>query len=320
MEGFPMASGPLNGVKVLEFTQIIAGPMSCQLLADLGADVIKVEPPGGEPWRLNAQFIPLESKTYAGLNRGKKSLAVDVGSPKVQEAIHRLVKEMDVIVINYRPDVAKRLRIDYDTLAGIKPDLVYMDNTAFGREGPWANRPGYDIVVQAASGLMSSVGKVDKDGTPLVPPAFADTTTAYSMALGVCAALFYKAMTGKGQRVETSLLVNALTTHMSAFMSLPAADGDTREMFLKALEDARASGMPYADFLELRNEMMRRQAGGNVYYRAFLTSNGAIAIGALSKGLRDKVRAALNIEHNRDEPDYNPLDPAQIEADKQLRA
>ena len=101
--------GPLNGVKVLEFTQIIAGPLSCQLLADLGADVIKIEPLEGEPWRLAQQFIPQESKTYQGLNRGKRSLAIDLGHPDSKAVIYRLIEDIDVVVINYRPDVPSRL-------------------------------------------------------------------------------------------------------------------------------------------------------------------------------------------------------------------
>jgi formyl-CoA transferase len=315
-----MASGPLSGIKVLEFTQIIAGPLGCQILADLGAEVIKVEPPQGEPWRLQGQFIPLESKVFQSLNRGKRSLAINVGDPKAQEAIHRLVREVDVIVINYRPDVAARLRIDYETLRRIKPDLVYVDNTAFGREGPWAHRPGYDIVVQAASGLMAAVGKVDEKGVPVVPPPFADLSTGYSLALGTCAALVYRQMTGKGQKVETSLLANALTLQTSSFMSLPAADALQRATFTEALERAREDGTPYADFILERDAMLRRQAGGNVYYRCFLTKDGAIAVGALSASLRAKVRAVLGFEHNRDEPDYDPVDPEQIKRDAEVMA
>jgi CoA:oxalate CoA-transferase len=315
-----MATGPLQGVRVLEFTQIIAGPFGCQILADLGAEVIKVEPPGGEPWRLQGQFIPLESKVFQSLNRGKRSLSVDVAHPKVQEAIHRLVAEVDVVVINYRPDVAKRLKIDYETLSAIKPDLVYVDSTAFGRKGPWAQRPGYDIVVQAASGLMAAVGKVDEKGTPLVPPAVADYTTGFSIALGTCAALFYRAVTGKGQLVETSLLANALMFQTSQFMSLPAADAAQRAAFDAALEKARAEGTPYAQFLKEREAILRAGQRGNVYYRCFLTYDGAIAIGALSASLREKIRRALNIEHNRDEPGYDPADPKQQEIDLALVA
>jgi CoA:oxalate CoA-transferase len=315
-----MASGPLDGIKVLEFTQIIAGPLGCQLLADLGAEVIKVEPPGGEPWRLNAQFIPLESKTFIGLNRGKRSLALDVAHPKAQEAIHRLVRDVDVVVINYRPDVARRLKIDYDTLAAINPRLIYMDNTAFGRAGDWADRPGYDIVVQAFSGLTAAVGKVDDKGAPVVPPAVADTTTGYSICAGVLAALFYRERTGKGQKVETSLLINALTIHMSMFAEVPAADAAQRSAFLNALAAAREQGVPYADFLKTREALLRAQAGGNFYYRCFRTKDGALAIGALSASLRAKVRAVLGVEHNRDEPGYDAQDPAQKQRDAEVIA
>ena len=309
---------PLAGVKILEFTQIIAGPLGCQLLADLGADVIKVEPPSGEPWRLNAQFMPLESKTYMGLNRGKRSLAIDVSKASSQAAIHRLVKQMDVVAINYRPDVAKHLKIDYPTLASIKPDLIYVDNTAFGREGPLADRPGYDIVVQALSGLTGAVAKVDENGQPLTGPAVADTTTGYALCAGTVAALYHKAKTGEGQMVETSLLINALTIHMSQFASIPAGDAAVREGFMNALQKARDTGTPYSEFLKVREAMLRAAAGGNVYYRCFLTQDGAIAIGALSAALRAKVQATLGFEHNRDEPGYNAQDPEQIAIDKAL--
>src|SRR5690606_11929308 len=160
--GIEMASGPLDGIRVLEFTQIIAGPLGCQLLADLGAEVIKVEAPEGDPWRYTAAVIPGESTSFMSLNRGKQSLALDVSKPAAQEAIHRLVQDIDVVVINYRPDVAKRLCIDYETLSAIRPDLIYVDNTAFGRAGELAQRPGYDIVVQGLSGLISTVGKVNE--------------------------------------------------------------------------------------------------------------------------------------------------------------
>jgi CoA:oxalate CoA-transferase len=314
-----MATGPLDGIKLLEFTQIIAGPMGCQMLSDLGAEVIKVEPIEGEPWRLNVQFVPKESVTFIGLNRGKKSFALNLAHPASREAVHKLVAEMDVVVINYRPDVAARLGIDYETLAAIKPDVIYVDNTAFGREGEWADRPGYDIVVQAASGLTAAVGKVDDAGTPLVPPAVADTTTAYAIVGGVLAALFYRERTGKGQKVETSLLINALNISMSQFQDIPLGNGEQRALFLAALAEARATGLPYAEFLKKRDDLLGRSAGGNVYYRCFLTQDGALAIGALSASLRDKVRKSLGFEHNRDEPGYNPADPEQMRVDQAIR-
>ncbi len=313
-----MASGPLNGIRVLEFTQIIAGPLGCQLLCDLGAEVIKVEPPNGEPWRVYAQFVPLESKVFHALNRGKQSLAIDMASTEAQQAIHRLMPSIDVVVINYRPDVARRLGIDYETLSALRPDVIYMDNTAFGRHGAMADRPGYDIVVQAMSGLNSVVGKVDENGTPIAPPAVADTTTGYSIAAGVCAALFHRAMTGEGQRVETSLLANALTVHMGAFSSVPAADAEEREAFAALLENARQTGVPYAEFLKQRDALLRNRH--NFYYRCFVAADGAIAVGALSASLRAKVRAVLNLDHNRDEPGYDPSDLAQREIDQTVMA
>jgi CoA:oxalate CoA-transferase len=308
-------TGPLNGIKVLEFTQIIAGPLGCMLLADLGAEVVKVEPPQGEPWRLQGQFIPFESKTFQSLNRGKQSLSIDVSRPEAQAAIHKLVAGMDVVVINYRPDVAARLKIDYETLRAIKPDLIYVDNTAFGREGPWADRPGYDIVVQAASGLTAAVGKVDDQGAPVVGPAVADATTGYALAWGVTAALFHRERTGEGQMVETSLLTNALMLQHTSFMELPAADAAQRSAFKHALDEARANGTPYAEFLQERTAILRAAAGAAIYYRNFLTKDGAIAIGALSAGVRQRVREALGVDHNRDEEGYDPLDLAQRERD-----
>lgn len=317
-----MASGPLNGIRVLEFGQIIAAPLGCQFLSDLGAEVIKVEPPEGEPWRHNAPFMPGESKTFQTLNRGKKSFAIDVRTPEAQEAIHRLVRQTDVVVFNYRPDVAARLRVDYETLSAIKPDLIYVDSTAFGRQGEMADRPGYDIVVQALSGLLSSDGKLDARGAPQTAfPAVADTTTAYAIATGVCAALFHRAMTGQGQKVETSLLINALTVQTSVnsrdFASVPPADA-LRDRFVAQLGEARSGGLGYGDLLAARETTFGGQQSGNIYYRCFLTSDGAIAIGALSASMRAKVRAVLGVEHNRDEPGYNGRDPEQQAIDQRL--
>ena len=317
-----MASGPLDGIRILEFTQIIAGPLSCMLLSDMGAEVIKVEPPEGEPWRLAGQFIPLESKNFQSLNRGKLSLAIDLSRPEAQEAIHRLVPACDVIVINYRPDVAQRLRIDYETLKQYRPDLVYVDSTAFGREGPWAHRPGYDIVVQAASGLMAGGGAITDNGQPTLSGGVptADMATGYAIAWGVCAALFHRERTGRGQLVQTSLLINALMFQTTSFMSLPVADGEMRERFAKQLEEFRHSDESYADFVKRRRQMMLAQLGGNIYYRGFLTKDGALAVGCLSASLREKMRQALGVTDIRDEPGYNPMDPQSIKFGQELTA
>jgi formyl-CoA transferase len=304
-----MASGPLDGVRVLDFTQIIAGPLGCMLLADLGAEVIKVEPVGGEPWRLTAQFFPHESKAYQSLNRGKQSVAMDLYDQRCQEAIRRLIPTCDVVVINYRPDVAQRLGIDYESVKALREDVVYVDSTAFGRKGPWAHRPGYDIVVQAASGLMMvRGGTLDERGNPLLTGqgAPADYTTGYAIAWGVSAALFSRERTGKGQNVETSLLVNALVLQGGTFMANPAADAETRGSFLAELAAARESQEPFPEFVERRKQVTPYIAGSGVYYRGYLTKDGALAIGCLSPSVRQRMRDAVGFEDPAESPSGIP--------------
>ena len=213
--------GPLHGIRILEFTQIIAGPFGGMMLADMGADVIKIEPIEGEPWRLALQFIPGESKTYMSLNRGKRSLPLDLAKPEAARIIREMIPEVDVVIINARPDVPAKLGIDYETLSAINPRLIYCDNTAFGRKGPDSYRPGYDLIIQAMSGLMAAEGKI-VDGVPrmITSTAVADFATGIAVAWGVCAALFHRERSGKGQMVETTLLATALGVQTSGFMEI----------------------------------------------------------------------------------------------------
>jgi crotonobetainyl-CoA:carnitine CoA-transferase CaiB-like acyl-CoA transferase len=306
-----MASGPLVGIRVLEFTQIIAGPFGCQNLADMGAEVIKVEPPEGEPWRLFSQFMPGESKVFQSLNRGKKSLVLKLQDAAAQEIVHRLMPSIDVVVINYRPDVPVKLGIDYETLSKIKPDLIYVDNTAWGRKGPWANRPGYDIVAQAVSGLMAAEGKTDPRGAPsiITSTAIADYGTGVAIAWAVCAALYHRERTGEGQLVETTLLNTALAFQNSTAMDLPAADA-LRTMKMQRVGQLREKGASYPELIAAYQGLQALQAAGNIYYRAYATKDGAIAVGALSPTLWAKVRAAIPTEFlGFADPNYNPLDP-----------
>ena len=293
-----MSSGPLSGIRVLDLTQIIAGPLGCMLLADLGAEVIKVEPTEGEPWRLTGQFLPGESKAYQSLNRGKQSVALNLAERECQEVVQRLVRTCDVAVINARPDVAARLGVDYETLKKERPDLIYVDSTAFGRKGPWAHRPGYDIVAQAASGLLMHRLWVDEDGYPALSGAAApaDFTTGYAIALGVCAALVHRMQTGEGQRVETSLLANALVLQGSSFMSNPAADAERRADFLEDLQQSRAAGEPFDVFVRRRKARAETVVGFGMYYRGYKTKDGALTVGCLSPATRDRFRRALQIE------------------------
>ena len=308
-------SGPLAGIRVLEFSQIIAGPFGCQNLADMGADVIKVEPPEGEAWRQFSQFMPGESKWFQSLNRGKRSLALALREPAAQQIIHRLVPQIDVVVINYRPDVAARLGIDYDTLRALKPDLIYVDNTAFGRRGPWAARPGYDIVAQAVSGLMALDGKFDPDNgapQPMSSPV-ADYSTGIVIAWGVCAALYHRERTGQGQMIETTLLNSALALQGSVVMDLPAAD----EQAAAKMESVAALRERGAGYAELQDAYQQRGAMGsvNIYYRCWETSDGAVAIGALSPSLWAKVREALETDFlGFADPEFDMTNPDSLAA------
>ena len=305
--------GPLSGIRVLEFSQIIAGPFGCQNLADMGAEVIKVEPPEGEAWRQFSQFMPGESKWFQSLNRGKRSLVLALRDPEAQAIVHRLIPEIDVVVINYRPDVAARLGLDYETLRAIRSDLIYVDNTAFGRQGPWAQRPGYDIVAQAVTGLMALDGKLDDNGTapsPVSSPV-ADYGTGIVIALGVCAALFHRQQTGEGQMVETTLLNTALAMQGSSVMQLPLAD-ELPAAKMARIAELRAEGAAYAELQEVYKDR-GAQGALNIYYRCYETRDGAVAIGALSASLWAKVRAALETEFlGFADPNLDPTDPEQL--------
>ena len=189
--------GPLDGVKVVDFTEIIAGPLAGRLLADLGADVIKVEPPWGEPWRLTQRFTDTESRTFMTYNRGKRSLPLDLTKNGAAEILKRLIPKMDIALVNFRPDVAAKLGVDYETLSDINPRLIYCELTAYGREGPDADRPGYDMIVQAMTGMVASETKT-LDGVPswVWSSPLIDTSAGICMAWSVCAALYARERTG----------------------------------------------------------------------------------------------------------------------------
>ena len=286
--------GPLHGVKVLELSEIIAAPYAAMLLADMGADVIKVEPPWGEPWRLLRQFVPLESRTFMAVNRGKRSLPLDLSRLEGREVLHRLVSDVDVVLVNYRPDVPVRLGVDYDTLSGINSRLVYCENSAFGSKGPMRRLPGYDIIVQAASGLMASEGK-ETGGLPqhLFNPVV-DVCTGISMAWGICAALYHRERTGQGQRVEATLLATGLALQLERFMRVDAVDGEPQQTLLGELRDSQERGASYGELQDVYRGF-NTDAPDIIYYRTYRTRDGFMAVGCLSETLRQKLLTALSI-------------------------
>ncbi|MDZ4277687.1 MAG: CoA transferase [Dehalococcoidia bacterium] len=302
--------GALAGIRVLEFTEIIAGPFAGMLLSDMGADIIKVEPPEGEPWRLIAQFVPTESRPFISLNRGKRDLALDLSKPQAKEIVARLVADMDVVLVNYRPDVAQKLGIDYETLSAMNPRLIYCDNTAFGRKGPQSHRPGYDIIVQGLSGVMATEGKMH-EGVPvlnLIPVA--DYSTGIMMAWAVCAALYHRERSGRGQRIDTTLLGSALAVQTSSFQSVESVDAEWRRRFLDRLEEGRNGGQDYDELRKFLLAARPVQAAGNIHYRVFKTKDSFVVVGALSASLRTKLCAVLGVEDERiGNPDWDPAKP-----------
>lgn len=290
-------AGALEGVRVLDCTQIIAGPLAGSLLSEMGADVVKVEPLEGEPWRLQAEIIPGESRQFLAQNRGKRGIAVDLRNPAAGEVRRALIEWADVLVTNYRPGVPEELGIDYETARGIKPEIIYCESTAFGKAGPDAHRRGYDIVAQAMSGLATSGAHV-REGT-LMPVAFApaDVVTGFALAWAVTAALYHRERTGEGQRIDASLLGSALSLQ-PGFKEISAIDPPAREAWLAKLRDLRAAGASMDEVIAARRALQPELAG-NIYYRTYQTRDGYLAVGCLGPGPRARFRKALGIHDPR---------------------
>jgi formyl-CoA transferase len=310
--------GPLKGVKVVEFTEIIAGPLAGMLLADMGAEVIKVEPPWGEPWRFTQPFLPTESRPFMAYNRGKRSLPLDLTALEAQDILRRLIPQMDVALVNYRPDVAVKLGVDYEALADLNPQLIYCENTAFGRNGPDAHRPGYDLIVQAMSGLMAAEGKLE-NGAPrhIWASPLVDTAAGICLAWCVCGALYAREHTGKGQKIETTLLGTALALLGMRFVQVESLDREIRAQTLEFLTAMRDAGMSYQDVLEVY-QAEHPVTSSSIYYRAYQTRDGAIAVGCLSDHLRHRLLEVLGLTDIRFGPGYDPQSPEAIAFGKNL--
>jgi crotonobetainyl-CoA:carnitine CoA-transferase CaiB-like acyl-CoA transferase len=203
---------PLSRIRVLDVSQIMAGPFCCMLLGDMGADVIKVETPKAGDQTRRAMGFRLKGEDSAGflaLNRNKRSVEIDLKNPQGLQAFYDLVRPADVLVQNTRPGVAARLKIDFDTLHGINPRLVYASISGFGQTGPWSRRPGLDLIAQASSGVMSVMGE---PGAPPVKSSvpIADLGAALFAAYAVLSAVIGRETTGLGQYIDASLLETAM--------------------------------------------------------------------------------------------------------------
>ncbi|MCL7945486.1 CaiB/BaiF CoA-transferase family protein [Marinobacter sp. ATCH36] len=253
-------SGTLSHLRVLDLSRVLAGPWAGQMLGDLGAEIIKIERPGsgddtrswGPPYFQGADGSVELSAYFLTANRNKQSLAVDISHPEGQQLIRKLVAESDVVLENFKVGCLKKYGLDYDSLKRINPKLIYCSITGFGQDGPYANRPGYDFLIQAMGGLMSITGQPEGDpgaGPMKVGVALTDIMTGLYATIGVLAALSHRDRTGEGQYVEAALLdvqvaclanqaMNYLTTgtaparmgnahpNIVPYQDFPTADGD----------------------------------------------------------------------------------------------
>jgi CoA:oxalate CoA-transferase len=197
---------PLEGLVILDMTRFLSGPFCTMLLGDMGARVIKIEPPEvGDDTRAWAPFIGGQGSYYLSTNRNKKSLCVDTRKEKGNEVLRRMVKKADVFVENFKPGLMDRLGLDFKTLIDLNPKLIYCSISGFGQTGPYRDRPGYDQILQGMSGLMSITG-TEESGPVRVGLAIGDIITALFATYGILSALYARERTGKGQWVTTSIL------------------------------------------------------------------------------------------------------------------
>ncbi len=269
-------NGCLTGLRVLDLSRILAGPWATQLLADLGAEVIKIERPGegddtrgwGPPFVVGENEADLFSAYYLAANRGKKSVGVDFSSPEGREIVALLAKSCDVVVENFKVGGLKRLGLDYDALSAVNPRLIYCSISGFGQTGPYKDKPGYDLLVQAMGGLMSITGA--PDGEPMkVGVAVADIFTGLYGVVAILAALNERRSSGKGQHIDLALLDVQIATLANQGMN-----------FL-------ASGIP-----------PRRHGNAHpniVPYQAFATADGHIVVAVGNDAQFARLVAVLGI-------------------------
>ena len=275
--------GPLSHIRVLDLSRVLAGPWAGQNLADLGAEVIKVERPGkgddsrafGPPWLADADGKPTsEAAYYLAANRGKKSITANLSHPDAQVMLRELAASCDVVIENYKYGDLARYGLGYDDIRAVNPKIVYCSVTGFGQTGPWRERPGYDFMAQGMSGLMSVTG--EPDGVPGAGPMrvgipIIDILTGMYASVAICAALAHRAQTGVGQHLDLALLDTSM-----AFLSI--------------------QGMTYLTTGEAPGRI------GNTHpsivpYQVFPTSDGSVILACGNDNLFSKFCAAAACKH-----------------------
>lgn len=272
LAGFPPSTAPpLAGYRVLDLTRILSGPYASMLLADLGAEIVKVERPGvGDDTRSwGPPFWEGMSTYFAAINRGKRSVAIDLQRERGRELVRELAGHVDVVLENFRPGVTERLGVDYESLAGPNPRLIYATINGFGSAGPKAGEAGTEVIVEAETGLMAMMGT--PDGPPVrFGVAMVDIATGIALVSGVLAAALQRTRTGRGQRLEFPLYTTAFSC-LATVIASASVD--------PASQDGRwGSGHPSI-----------------VPYAAFEASDGFVVIGAINELMWERLCEALEL-------------------------
>ena len=284
-------SGPLSHIKVLDMSRVLAGPWAAQNLADLGAEVIKVERPvkGDDSRAFAPPFlndengnVTKESAYYCAANRGKKSITIDISSEEGQKLVRELAKEVDVLVENYKVGDLARYGLGYEDIKKINPGIIYCSVTGFGQTGPYKDRPGYDFMAQGMGGLMSVTGEREDmpgGGPQRVGVPIIDMTTGMYATIGICAAIAHRAVTGVGQWVDVSLLDSCV-----AFLSNQAMNYFSTGKSPRALGNAHPNIVPY---------------------QSFKTADGAIILACGNDNLFNKFCEVAQCQHLAADPKFS---------------
>jgi len=282
---------PLSGLRVLDVSHNLAGPLTAMHLGDLGADVIKVERPSGDEWRDHERVPgrPGLSRHYAQANRNKRAVCLDLSRPEAQAVMRDLLARADVLVTNMRPGVAERLGFGWEVARKLNPGLVYCAISAFGADGPRGGRPGYDILAEALAGFMPPSLAADGEAPRSSPIPINDTALPLLACTGIMAALIERGRSGRGQLVETSVLGTAVALNAHSLVRIESLPGHGVPTFSRA------------------------------FYRAYRTDDGWLAVAAYAERLARRFCAALGLPGLLDEPPWDDR-AARVERQDELVA
>lgn len=297
----PTSTGPLAGVRVLDLSRVLAGPWATQMLADLGAEVIKIERPGagddtrawGPPFTTRTDGTPGDAAYFLCANRGKKSVTLDIAQPEGAEIARRLAETCDVVVENFKTGGLKKYGLDFASLSAINPRLVYCSITGFGQDGPYASRAGYDYMIQAMGGLMSVTGQ--PDGSPGAEPmkvgvAVADLFTGMYASNAILAALLHARATGEGQHIDL-----ALFDVQAAMLANQATNWFVSGVAPGRMGNAHPNLAPYQPFA-CSDGMVVIAVGNDGQFRALCGALGAADLAMDTRFLTNALRIAFRSE------------------------